>query len=82
MLRPTAEFERLVARAGLYPKDMIDRAGISRSTYFGWLRPKTQAPRKGNMREATAWKIAKVYAAAAGVSEDDAFAALFAEIFL
>lgn len=80
MLRPTPTFQDLIARAGLAPKDIIDRAPISRATYFAWLKPGTHPHRKGGLRRVNAWNIARVYAAAAGISEEDAFAVLFIEV--
>ncbi|KPV53440.1 hypothetical protein SE17_09660 [Kouleothrix aurantiaca] len=80
MLRPAENFRDLIARAGLEPKDIIDRAPISRSAYFGWLNPATQPHRRGDLRRSKAWGIARVYAAAAGVTDEDAFKVLFVEV--
>lgn len=79
-LRPAPDFQRRIAQAGLTPKDIIERAPVARATYFGWLNPQTQPTRRGGMRHVNTWKIARVYAAAAGVTEDQAFATLFVEI--
>lgn len=80
MLRPSENHRDLIARAGLAPKDIIERAPISRAGYFAWLNPAIQPNRRGGIRLEKAWAIAKVYAAAAGVSEEDAFRALFVEV--
>lgn len=61
MLRPTPAFQDLIARAGLAPKDIIERAPISRSTYFAWLKPDIHPHRKGGMRRVNAWNITRVY---------------------
>ena len=80
MLRPAENFRDLIARAGLEPKDIIERTPISRSAYFGWLNPATQPNRRGDLRRSKAWGIARVYARAAGVTDDEAFKMLFVEI--
>lgn len=80
MLRPAPDFRHRIAKAGLRPKDIIERAPISRATYFGWLNPASQPARRGGIQHVNAWKIARVYAAAAALSEDQAFEALFIEI--
>lgn len=80
MLRPAENFRDLIARAGLEPKDIIARTPISRSAYFGWLNPATQPHRRGDMRRSKAWGIARVYASAAGVTDEEAFRLLFVEI--
>jgi hypothetical protein len=80
MLRPSENFRDLIARAGLEPKDIIERASISRATLFGWLNPSSQPNRRGDLRRSNAWKIARAYATAAGITEDEAFKALFIEI--
>jgi hypothetical protein len=80
MLRPSEHFRDLIARANLEPKDIIERAPISRSAFFGWLNPASQPNRRGDLRRTKAWAIARVYAQAAGVTEDDAFKALFVEV--
>ena len=59
---------------------MIERTPISRSAYFGWLNPATQPHRRGGLRRSKAWGIARVYARAAGVTDEDAFKLLFIEI--
>lgn len=79
-LRPAPDFQRRIAQAGLTPKDIIERAPIARATYFGWLHPHTQPTRRGGMRQVNAWKIARLYAVAAGIPEDQAFEALFIEV--
>jgi hypothetical protein len=80
MLRPTPAFQDHIARVGLSAKDVIMQAHISRATYFGWLNPATHPHRRGGLRRVNAWKIARVYAQAAHLSEDDAFATLFVEV--
>ena len=80
MLRPAPDFDHKIARAGLDKGDLARNAGVSKAALFGWLNPGTQPNRKGGIRLKTAWALARAYAAAAKVSDEEAYAALFVEV--
>jgi transcriptional regulator with XRE-family HTH domain len=72
VFRPEAE--RKIERAGLSQAELARRSDLSK---YG-IRDKL---RKGQRtRGATAWKIARVIAQEAGITEDQAFDELFAEV--
>ena len=81
MLRPAADFKDKLAKFDLDIDTLVRLVGednINRSTVFAWLSPKADRPR--NIRRRKAWRVARAYAQHAGVSEDEAFRALFVEV--
>jgi hypothetical protein len=78
MLRPVSNFRHKLASVGLGVDDVAQRAAVSRAAIFAWLNPDTQPIRKG-IRLKNAWAVARVYAAAAGIDKEAAFAALFVD---
>ena len=78
-LRMRSDFVDTVARTGLSMKEFADTAGVNRTTIYALLKPELHPHRKGGMQRATAWRLAKAYASAAGVDEDAAFGRLFVE---
>ena len=69
-----------VARAGLTLKAFAERASIAESTLHALLNPEQHPHRtRGGMHRTTAWKIARAYASAAGVTDDQAYALLIIE---
>jgi predicted DNA-binding transcriptional regulator AlpA len=77
VLRPN--FADTIARTGLTMTEFAATAGVERTTLYALMNPSQHPNRKGGMIRATAWKIANAYAGAAGVSPDEAYAALLAE---
>lgn len=70
----------LSARAGLTLKAFAEHAGIAESTLHALLHPEQHPHRtRGGMRRITAWRLAKAYAQAAGISEDAAYRAIIVE---
>ena len=70
----------LIARAGLTMKAFAERAGIAESTLHALLNPEQHPHRtRGGMHRTTAWKIARAYASAAGVTDEQAYTLLIIE---
>lgn len=78
-LRLAEDFDTLVARAGLSKREFARRSGISYATVKALENPEQHPYRRGGMRPDTAWKMAKAYAEAAGISEEAAFVRLVVE---
>lgn len=76
MVRPVPDFRHKLASVGLGVDDVAQQAAVSRAAIFAWLNPGTQPYRKG-IRLKNAWAVARVYAAAAGIDKEAAFASLF-----
>ncbi len=69
-----------IARAGLTLKAFAERASIAESTLHALLNPEQHPNRtRGGMHRTTAWKIARTYASAAGVTDEQAYAFLIIE---
>lgn len=69
-----------IARAGLTMKAFAERATIAESTLHALLNPEQHPNRtRGGMHRTTAWKIARAYAGAAGVTDEQAYALLITE---
>ena len=69
-----------IARAGLTLKAFAERASIAESTLHALLNPEQHPNRtRGGMHRTTAWKIARAYAGAAGVTDEQAYALLIIE---
>lgn len=70
MRRLNDNTHRLIERTGLTLTEFAQRADIDRTILYRIGRP---------LRGSTAWKIANAYAAAAGITPDDAYQLLIAE---
>jgi hypothetical protein len=69
-----------IARVGLTLKAFAERAGIAESTMHALLNPEQHPHRtRGGMHRTTAWKIARAYASAASVTDEQAYALLIVE---
>ena len=79
MIKIAPGFEREIAKVGLSKAELAREAQIGLSTLHAIINPATQPNRVGGVRPNTAWKLARAFAAHAGVSQDDAFARLFVE---
>ena len=62
-----------VAKAGLSMARWAELADVGYSTVKALRNSSLPPNRKGGMHEATAWKLARAYAGAAQVDEDEAF---------
>jgi hypothetical protein len=78
-IRVRANFADAVARAGLSMTNFAEAAGVNRTTLYALINPAQHPGRRGGMQRATAWKLAKAYAVAAGVDEQEAFDRLLFE---
>ena len=78
-LRLADNFDDLIARAGLTKIGLARKANLSYATVKGLITPAHHPQRTGGMRRDTAWKLAKAYAAAAGVDEETAFGRIVIE---
>lgn len=70
------DFGSVIARAGFIRSQVAQAAGVSTRTIDSLANP-SAAGRHGTAREVTAWRIARGFAQLTGMTEDDAFAALF-----
>lgn len=71
--RLAGDVNTTVAKAGLSMAHWAELAGVSYSTIKALRNPNLHPNRKGGMHETTAWKLARAYAKAAHVDEDEAF---------
>jgi hypothetical protein len=79
-LRVAPDFPHKIARAGLSQREFARRSGVALSTLKGLIHPEQARERRGGgMHLTTAWKLAKAYAAAAGVDEQTAFDQILVE---
>ena len=73
-IRIAPDFSHKIARVGLSQRAFAQRSGVALSTIKGLINPEhTRERRSGGMHLTTAWKLAKAYAAAAGIDEQTAF---------
>jgi len=73
-IRIAPDFPHKIARIGLSQREFARRSGVALSTIKGLINPEQARERRGGgMHLTTAWKLAKAYAAAAGVDEQTAF---------
>lgn len=73
------DFLDTIGQTGLSVTEFAARAGVSRGTIYAGLNPDQHPHRIGGVHRATAWKMAKAYAAITSISDADAFALLFLE---
>lgn len=78
MVRPVQDFRHKLASVGLGVDDVARQAALSRAAIFAWLNARTQ-PRSRGIRLKNAWAVARVYATAAGIDREAAFASLFVD---
>jgi transcriptional regulator with XRE-family HTH domain len=79
-VRLVDDFPHKIARVGLSQRAFAKRSGVALSTIKGLINPEQARDRRGGgMHLTTAWKIAKAYAAAAGIDEQQAFEQLLVE---
>ena len=74
-----SDFADTIARAGFTMTGFAERAGVNRATLYALINPAQHPRRRGGMLRATAWKLAKAYAAATGLEEEQAYAKLLDE---
>lgn len=79
MIKVAPEFEHTIARAGFSKMSLAEAAGVGTATVYGIADPAQQPKRRGGVRATTAWKIARAFAMATGVDEEEAFKRLFVE---
>lgn len=75
-IKARSNFGTVVARAGLTRPQLASAAGTSVRTIDALANP-VAAGRSGYAREVTAWKIAKGFAQACKLTDDEAFDRLF-----
>ena len=79
-IRVAPDFTHQIARVGLSQREFARRSGVALSTLKGLINPaQARDRRSGGMHLTTAWKLAKAYAAAAGIDEQTAFERLLVE---
>ena len=78
-IRVKSDFADTIARAGLTMTGFAEHAGVNRATLYALINPAQHPKRRGGMLRATAWKLAKAYAQAAGIEEEAAFERLLVE---
>jgi DNA-binding XRE family transcriptional regulator len=71
---PQSDFGSRIARAGLTQAELARLADVSKFAINRMVKGEYEAA----IREATAWRIARAFAQAANISEEDAFGQLFA----
>jgi hypothetical protein len=76
-LNPDAK--EIAARAGLSLAEWARRAGVNVSTIKTNITPTLQPKRQGFISSVVTWKLVRAYAAAAGVTEKEAYTALIIE---
>src|SRR5262245_7904376 len=72
-IRIAPDFTHKIARVGLSQREFARRSGVALSTIKGLIKPEQARERRGGMHLTTAWKLAKAYAAAAGIDEQTAY---------
>jgi len=73
-IRIAPDFTHRIARVGLSQREFARRSGVALSTIKGLINPAQARERRGGgMHLTTAWKLAKAYAAAAGIDEQTAY---------
>lgn len=79
MIKVAPDFEHTIARAGFSKMSLAEAAGVGTATIYGIVDPAQQPKRRGGVRATTAWKIARAFAEATGITEEEAFQRLFIE---
>ncbi len=77
MIKVAPDFEDMIARAGFSKMSLAEAAGVATSTMYGITDPSQQPGRRGGLRKTTAWKIARAYAQATKIKEEEAYNLLF-----
>ncbi len=78
-IRIQPDFADKIARAGFTLTDFAEQAQVNRTTIHQLLNPDQYPARRGGMQRITAWKLAKAYARATGIAEQQAFSELIVE---
>lgn len=78
-IRVREGFVDTIARVGLTMTGFAEHAGVNRATLYALINPAQHPKRRGGMLRATAWKLSRAYAVAAGIDEETAFARLLVE---
>jgi hypothetical protein len=79
--RLRSDFDDLLAQRGYSVRSFAKTYGLSHQTLFALLHPEWQPGQRphGGMRKPTAWKLAKAWAQAAGLSPEESYAQIIVE---
>jgi hypothetical protein len=79
MIKIAPDFEREIAEVELSKAELAREAQIELSTLHAIINPAAHPNRVGGIHPNTAWKLARSFAAHAGISQEAAYARLFVE---
>lgn len=79
-LRPRSEFVAVLNKAGIRRSDLAREANLSTQTIQRLAKPESYRNNdRGYVSSVSAWRVARAFGRLAGMTDDEAFAALFIE---